>query len=131
MGKDGEAAGCRLWVRLLQAGLLLLLGILVWGTCHDSSRRTYRPSKPEGPDAAAAWAVTKQFVKKQLKAPATAEFPCCYDDFTTDLGGGRLEIVSYVDSENSFGALVRTTFAGEVQWVEGDTYRLISLTFGE
>jgi len=44
MSKNGEGAGCRLWVRLLQAGLLLLLGILVWGTCHDSSRRTYRPS---------------------------------------------------------------------------------------
>jgi len=43
MGKNGEGAGCRLWVRLLQAGLLLLLGILVWGTCWDSSHRTYSP----------------------------------------------------------------------------------------
>lgn len=71
----------------------------------------------EKPDKTTAWIAAKDFVKSQLKAPATAEFPACYgDECVTEVGANRYRIDAYVDSENSFGALVRTPFYAVIRW---------------
>ena len=44
-----------------------------------------------------------------------------------DLGGGRYEVNSYVDSQNSFGATIRTHFKGVIE--KGDKWYLESLEF--
>lgn len=49
----------------------------------------------------------KQFVLQGLKAPATAKFPV-FPYEAIDLGNGRYKIMSFVDSQNSFGALIRS-----------------------
>ena len=47
--------------------------------------------------------MSQVFVKRRLKAPATAEFPSWLDvnDFVTDLGGGHFFVSAYVDSLRS------------------------------
>ncbi len=52
---------------------------------------------------------SRTFVTRQLKAPATAKF----DDATANvkkLNDTTFTIVSFVDSENSFGALLRSNY---------------------
>jgi ribosomal protein L40E len=48
------------------------------------------------------------YVKETLKAPSTAKFPVIRDNNVTDLGNGRYRVLSYVDSQNSFGAMIRS-----------------------
>ena len=49
------------------------------------------------------------FVKRHLKAPATAEFPWGMDEYSiVSLGDGRWKVSSYVDAQNGFGAMVRS-----------------------
>lgn len=49
----------------------------------------------------------QQFVLQGLKAPATAKFPA-FPYGAIDLGNDRYKIISFVDSQNSFGALIRS-----------------------
>jgi len=66
-----------------------------------------------------AWAWCKEIVEaRYLKSPATAEWPgggffpeYTYKDFVTDVGGGKYRIGAWVDSQNAFGAIIRTHFS--------------------
>ena len=59
-----------------------------------------------------AYNYSEDCVKKILKAPGTAKFPGLLEkaDHIKDLGGGRYQINSWVDSQNGFGALLRSRF---------------------
>lgn len=66
-----------------------------------------------------AWAYTQQFVEKRLKSPSSAKFPFGGYQHVTSLGNYRYNVDSYVDSENSFGAKIRTNFTAIIK--ETDT----------
>jgi len=65
------------------------------------------------------------YVKKALKSPSTAKFPglwelvndgvVAYEEKTN-----RYEIVSYVDSQNSFGATIRSNWSVVLKYLGGD-----------
>lgn len=59
-----------------------------------------------------------KWVKEKLKAPATAEFS---GDNVTGTGGDYT-IVGNVDSENSFGANIRSVWMCTIK-LDGDTWR--------
>ena len=52
----------------------------------------------------------QQYILQGLKAPSTAKFPALPYE-ATDLGNGRYKVVSYVDSQNSFGAMIRSDWS--------------------
>jgi hypothetical protein len=70
------------------------------------------------------------FVEERLASPQTADFPFGGYRHVKDLGNGRYEVISYVDSQNVFGAQIRTRFSGVI--LKGnDKWYLESLTFEE
>ncbi|QDY06166.1 hypothetical protein FJK98_02470 [Micromonospora sp. HM134] len=77
------------------------------------------PSDP-GPDAER---VCQDFVKKRLKAPASAEFT----GITHTGYGSDYTVTGSVDAQNTFGATIRSTFTCQVRDA-GDEWRLLSLT---
>lgn len=68
-----------------------------------------------------AFVMTQGFVEKKLKSPATAKFPSITDENvkTKYLGDCTHEVLAYVDSQNSFGALIRTRYYVKLQNVKG------------
>ena len=79
-----------------------------------------------------AYIMMEGFVEKRLKAPRTAKFPGVFDgklDHVSSIGNYSYRISSYVDSQNGFGALIRTTFVGEIRQVSDDRWQLVSLEF--
>lgn len=63
----------------------------------------------------------QEFVRQGLKAPATAKFPISASQ-VSNLGSGQYKIISYVDSQNSYGALLRndwivTMKLSENEWI--------------
>ena len=64
-------------------------------------------------------------VRKLLKAPATAKFPSLYENknFIKKGTDGIYTVTSYVDSENSFGANIRTPYIATYK-VEDDLINL-------
>ena len=65
------------------------------------------------------WDAAKEEVKKNLKSPSTAKFEKYYSNNVqfikakaedVETGGFNVSILAYVDSQNGFGAEIRTTF---------------------
>ncbi|MBE6380068.1 MAG: hypothetical protein E7047_03980 [Lentisphaerae bacterium] len=104
---------CSLFARII--GFLFFIAIMVFFMVRCDT----------APNNAEAWYIAKQFAKKDLKTPATADFPALHADgvTVTDLGDGQYSVSGYVDVENSFGAKVRQHFIVEVQKRQkGDTW---------
>lgn len=74
----------------------------------------------------------QQMVKQQLKSPSTADFPSTAN--IDSIGDSTYIIKSYVDSENSFGAKLRSYWVAKVKYNGGDvdeptSYALLDLNF--
>ncbi|MDR1286783.1 MAG: hypothetical protein LBK08_04155 [Treponema sp.] len=79
-----------------------------------------------------AYVMMQNFVKDRLKSPGSAKFewitePTC----TIEKDEFEYRISSWVDSQNTFGAMIRTRFSGIVRQVDKDNWELVSLIFPE
>ena len=78
----------------------------------------------EGATGEVAKTMCEEFVKDRLKAPTTAEFY----DATATKGVSGWTVDGNVDSENSFGGMVKNRYRCKVTNTHGDTWHLNSLT---
>lgn len=101
--------------RLQYLPVVLLVGMII--ACGSA------PTPKEG-DKYGAMVVCQDFVKDQLKAPATAEF----SDEEATLLAGTWTVNGNVDAENSFGANLRQSYACVVKHTGNDNYHLVKLT---
>jgi hypothetical protein len=89
-------------------------------------------TEPEHSKISAA-SIIEQFVSDKLKSPSTAEFEFGLSSKIDKVGSRDYEVDSYVDSQNGFGATIRTNFHCEVQYgydAKGDgVWKLIDLRF--
>jgi hypothetical protein len=78
---------------------------------------------------AAAEVYAKELVKQSLKAPRTAKFPSIFNGGTkvSYRGDCKYAIRSYVDAENSFGAMLRTHWYVELKHLPGDRWVLVDI----
>ena len=85
-------------------------------------------AKPDH-DKFEAYVMSQQFVEDRLKAPASADFPTTSQADIRHLGGGRYQVVSYVDSQNAFGAMIRNHYTCELHTDDGDRWTCDTLVF--
>lgn len=85
-------------------------------------------TKPYTPDEIELHTEAQQFIKQGLKSPSTAEFPVLPYE-ANDLGSGQYRIVSYVDSQNSFGAMIRSNWSVLMR-LEGERWILEKMVIG-
>ena len=76
------------------------------------------------------WA--EETVKEILKAPSTAKFPGSFispfKDWNISKNGNKFTVSSYVDSQNGFGAMIRSEFTITYEWKDG-TGKVVSMIF--
>ena len=76
------------------------------------------------------WA--KDNIKNILKSPSTAEFPggflSPFEDWNFSKNGTSYTVSSYVDSQNGFGAMIRSQFTITYEWKD-ETGEVTSLIF--
>lgn len=81
--------------------------------------------------------MAQKFVKDRLKSPSTADFGSVFDDYqspenvVTVLGRGKCRVRAWVDSQNSFGATIRTHFTCELEFRDDEMWYCTSLTVDE
>lgn len=100
--------------------------VLVWVSPRPSANTPSRTETADRSDTLGAWVACKTFVEKRLKSPASAEWPPSYPKHTQALGGNRYRVRVYVDSQNAFGAVLRTQVDCTVT-VEGSSWELNNL----
>ena len=69
----------------------------------------------------------EKFIKRDLKAPSTANFSSYGESEVQKLDNHKYRVKLWVDAQNSFGATVRGHYIGEIQQVSDDKWSLISL----
>jgi len=87
--------------------VIVFVGISIYSTSSDSS------SEISHPNNFLAYSYAEDAVKKSLKSPSTAKFPRTIekDKHIKYLGNKEYQIDSWVDSQNSFGAMIRSKFS--------------------
>ena len=92
-----------------------MISIYAFRPTETSSRKA--EAEKREPSKVEAWAWAQVFVEEKLKAPSSASYGGIFsgdlqhsDDVVTDSGGGEYVVNAWVDSQNSFGAQIRTHF---------------------
>jgi hypothetical protein len=93
--------------------IALLIGA-VWLFWHMFAPHT--TEAPSTPDQFNAYVDCQSFVKQNLKAPSTAEFPSISEATIVHTQSNQWSVSSYVDAQNSFGAPLRSTFDCQVSY---------------
>lgn len=94
----------------------------------------FQPSKSkdltpwnEKDEISMAYIMSQEFVTSKLKSPSTAKYPLSYGNGSKRMKGQQYSINSYVDSQNGFGAMIRTNFIVVVEQYEENEWKLIDL----
>jgi hypothetical protein len=127
-GPKGAVPGC---VECL--GFLVMLALFIGHGSGSSTGRAEDKQQDAEPRKIDATVMSETFVKRNLKAPATADFPWYSDPEVTahDLGSGQYWVSSYVDSQNSFGAKIRTRYRCRLQDDGNDHWMCVDLNLDE
>jgi hypothetical protein len=97
-------------------GLLLVLYVgYYWITAEKGDTGATRKSGEQCHDATSAKIMAKQLVGKRLKAPSTAEWCNTARDFEARRDNGQWAVIGCVDSQNAFGAMIRTNFVATLE----------------
>lgn len=122
--------GCSVAAVLIVAAVA---AVMVIGTCHSgasSNQETSQKDTPKPEHSEVAAGVFCQYVaKNSLKSPATAKFAGYGETAAQHRGGGEYEVISHVDSQNEFGALIRTKYYCHVQFDGKGSWDLVDLDF--
>ena len=99
---------------------ILFLVVISFSGCDSTSENNNINT-----DTSMASIQAKEYVKKSLKSPSTAKFPGLWDLANDGVVAyeketNRYEIVSYVDSQNSFGATIRSNWSVVLKYLGGD-----------
>lgn len=79
-------------------------------------------------DKAEAIAMTKEFVKRRLKAPASADFASTLNHQANRSVDGAWVVTGYVEAQNSFGAQIRTRYVCKLKRVDDSgNWQLVEL----
>jgi len=113
-------------VAVILAFILTLINFIGYGileststTSSTSSNQASYSAPREKDHSNMAYIQSKHYVKTILKAPSTAKFPFL-DFVSNDLGNGKYQVTSHVDSQNSFGAMIRSNWTVTIQFIGGD-----------
>lgn len=119
--------GCLTKIILWTFGISIVAGAIL-ALLPSPPGQTMRETIGDGPEAAV---MCHEFLKDRLKSPATANFqPVRDSDISRVQDSWRVR--SYVDSQNGFGAMLRTTYTCQVTYQPGTKkWRLDDLTTGD
>ncbi|WP_299116853.1 hypothetical protein [uncultured Winogradskyella sp.] len=100
----------------LKAIILLVAVIILAAMCSDNSDKSNKDYTPTSWDALR---YSQEKIKGLLKSPSTAEFPSISEKAKHVSGSyPTFTINSWVDSENGFGAMIRSNYSCEVYYVD-------------
>lgn len=111
---------------LFALALFAVVGFFVWRGCSATGSGSDGGVQCDEMNARVA---AEQFVTDNVKSPSTAEFGAGPEWKITNTEGNRWSVVSWVDAQNAFGAVVRAKFHAVVVCKGDGNWTLESLTF--
>lgn len=121
--------GC---LKFVVSAVALMLGAIFLITAMgnptpDRNAGTRAPRKAKCDDGYMAYAKAERAVKAALKAPSTAKFPGYSSVQISVLPNCQYIVMGYVDAQNSFGAMIRSSFAVKLQEFDNDRWDVLGV----
>lgn len=99
--------------KIIQLSIIFILCFIYLSGC---SEKTYQSDKDT------VYAMSQEFLEDILVAPATAQYPDISEATIKQKTNNKWAVLCYVDSQNSFGALIRSWYACEMVLNTDDTW---------
>lgn len=96
------------------AALIFLAALIYSGITKKEPTTTESRSATSDESLAMARIMSEELVKQRLKSPSSAKFSA--SPFIELLGNKTYSVTGYVDSQNSFGAMIRTRYNAVVRF---------------
>ena len=116
-----------------RASIIAVVGLGVAAVAASSSTGSTKSDNGQSVSDArlGAFDVCKQFVEDRLKSPGSAKWRDPFGDQVTYSGDGKgpITVTASVDSQNGFGALLRSSYSCTVTNSGGDNWSLDNLDF--
>ena len=118
--------------------ILALIGVFILAIVVTSASGGSSTSAPAASDAPqqvsliTAYTISQNYVRAILKAPSTADFP--FADFKAAKIDDQYVVEAYVDSQNGFGAQIRSNWRTKLKYNGGEpadigNWTLVELVF--
>jgi len=126
-----KVAGKHDKTKLLVVAAAIVFGFILLVSLGNNGTQTTQTSQTQA-SGERAFIISQGYVKSALKSPSTADFPTL--DYQANLlGNERYTVSSYVDSQNSFGATIRSEWSAILkynggEWADASNWNLESLT---
>lgn len=121
----GSTLGAVIAVTLIACCVVFVwyfVGSVVWDVGSSALKKAAGPNAPQiKPDALEkvdAYEAAIRMVRNNLVAPSTAKFPSFSYNSVRTVDYCTWIVTSYVDSQNSFGAMLRTNYKAKIMLVE-------------
>ncbi len=95
--------------RVIKIVVFVVIGSILLYYCNKGSSAENEPRGEKCSDSISAQIAAKNFVEKKLKSPSTADW-CSFTEFTAVQRDGLWVVDGCLDSQNGFGALIRSDF---------------------
>lgn len=91
------------------------------------------PSPESDTQKLKAYSYAEEFVKQKLKSPSSAQFPVLDEKLghVEYIGENKYKISSWVESKNSFGAMLKTPFEATIRFDEAGKVYSEAMTLRE
>ena len=114
-----------------KATIMIIVGVIVVvsGAILVGVNANQSSSNGSEENETTACVMAQSFVEEVLKSPSSADFQWCTDAQKQKVKENVYRIRSHVDSQNSFGAQIRSEYVAQVKYVGDDNWRLQYLKF--
>jgi hypothetical protein len=109
--------------------MLIIIGSIIYSCSTSDAKGSDSTDTDTSDQSGMAELMCEDFVTDRLKAPSTADFPGA--DSVVPAGPDMWTVSASVDSENGFGAMIRTDYLCTVQDSGNDKWLLKSLDLGD
>jgi hypothetical protein len=123
-GNDDQVLKIKLIPLLLTIGMFAIPFFYLKSCFNDDKKESKKPTKID------ALIKSETFVEQKLKAPSTAKFGWDAVDRVKQINDSTFEINNYVDSQNSFGAMLRQNYSCTIIF-DGEEVKCKDLQFSE
>lgn len=107
--------------------IIITVVLVYFSVLPSINTSSNKSSRKKNPDNIEICVMTRSFVERSLKAPSTAKFPSCSSLKIVRLGDQAYRVSSYVDAQNSFGAMLRKYYTVEIKYKGNDNWELLNI----
>jgi hypothetical protein len=133
IGALNEKPGCLGRIVILIISLAVVTCLIAYSNYLDGKETPEtRKAKNCRPENITAHTMAERYVEDRLKAPSTAKFPRYAGSQVSYIGNCEFVVKSYVDAQNSFGAMLRSDYYVRLKYdPNSNSYYPIDIRIGK